>query len=456
MSAESPLSAPRDPAVESWLALPDPTPAPADPAVVTSIFEGLATQPTARLSQVFLYDDAGSRLYEEITRTSEYYLTSKEDELLIQQAADIAQRPSDQPAAEADTQVVIELGAGEGQKTMRLLEALAPLAARTIYAPIDVSAEALESNAATAAPLQEQGRFETRPFLGRFEEALPRAAALPGSKIFLFLGSSLGNYTDEECVQLLALVAAHMNVATGDRFLIGVDTPHSERKPVKRIHDAYNDSRGVTAAFTVNALRHINALAGLDFDWRAGWRHVAEYRHSERAIVTHIEAVGEQRVTAAASSSSSGSASAASAVSAASVVSASTGGAGPTSTASASTVGVGPASTSTSTASTGRGASTSTSTGGGSISSTGSTAHGPCLGFLPLPLRSRTPRARQCANFVRKRRAQLGRQFLVRENSTAVQHVQLEVLRLRRMLVVLEQHVFDLVLLNILQAVAAR
>ena len=55
----------------------------------------------------------------------------------------------------------------------------------------------------------------------------------------------------------------------------------------------------MTAAFTLNALRHVNSLAGLDFDWRRGWKHVAEYRHAERAIVTHIEAVGRQVVTAA-------------------------------------------------------------------------------------------------------------------------------------------------------------
>ena len=220
-----------DAAVEEWLKLPDPEPAvDPDPATVASILKDLNREPTARLSQVFLYDDAGSRLYEEITRTPEYYLTSKEDELLQQHAADIAQcsqqHPISPPSA-ARTQVVIELGAGEGQKTMRLLRAMAPLAARTIYAPIDVSAEALESNAATAAPLQADGRFDTQPFLGRFEDAIPRAAALPGKKLYLFLGSSLGNYSDSECAELLALVAKHMDASNGDRFLIGVDTPHS-------------------------------------------------------------------------------------------------------------------------------------------------------------------------------------------------------------------------------------
>ena len=62
------------------------------------------------------------------------------------------------------------------------------------------------------------------------------------------------------------------------------------------IHAAYNDARGVTAAFTLNALRHVNALAGTDFDWREGWRHRAVYSHTERAIVTHVQAVGGQRL----------------------------------------------------------------------------------------------------------------------------------------------------------------
>ena len=59
----------------------------------------------------------------------------------------------------------------------------------------------------------------------------------------------------------------------------------------------YNDTCGVTAAFTLNSLRHVNALAGTDFDWRGGWRHVAEYDEPKRAILTTVEAVGPQAVS---------------------------------------------------------------------------------------------------------------------------------------------------------------
>ena len=139
-------------------------------------------------------------------------------------------------------------------------------------------------------------KLETRACHGRFEDCLPRAASYGAARLFLFLGSSLGNYNDDEATELLALVAAQMS-GPHDRFLVGVDTPHSAKKPAVKIHAAYNDAAGFTAAFTLNGLRHANRVAGLDFRWRGdGWAHVAEYREHERAIVTHVEAVGEQVV----------------------------------------------------------------------------------------------------------------------------------------------------------------
>ena len=60
------------------------------------------------------------------------------------------------------------------------------------------------------------------------------------------------------------------------------------------IFRAYNDAAGLTAAFTLNALRHVNQIAGLDFDWEHGWRHVAEYDQETMAIITHVEAVTPQ------------------------------------------------------------------------------------------------------------------------------------------------------------------
>ena len=300
------MSSPSDPAVAAWLAAPEPAAEEADPEMTAAILDGLQRQPDARISQLFLYDSLGSRLYEEICKTAEYYLTNAEAELLREHAAEIAADPRGlaDPAAH---HVVIELGAGEGHKTLLLLreliqlQARAPIAHRTVYAPIDVSASSLESNLESAAPLRPA--LETRPLVGVFEEQLPIAAALGGTRLYLFMGSSLGNFSDPECVELLRMVAGHMTGAA-DRFLIGVDLPPSHLKPASKIRAAYNDARGVTAAFTLNGLRHINRKARLDFDWRGGWRHVAEYVEAERAIVTHVESTKDQDVTCADGSSS--------------------------------------------------------------------------------------------------------------------------------------------------------
>ena len=64
---------------------------------------------------------------------------------------------------------------------------------------------------------------------------------------------------------------------TTDRFLVGVDTPHSINKPANIIKAAYNDARGITAAFTLNALRHINTIANLDFDYQYGGWNPSKY-----------------------------------------------------------------------------------------------------------------------------------------------------------------------------------
>ena len=105
-------------AVAAWERLPDPPAAP-DPAVRDAVAASLRL-PVPRVSQVFLYDDAGSELYEQITATPEYYLTSVELALLREHAAAIVggEGRAEHPA------VVVELGAGSGVKTLLLLEQL--------------------------------------------------------------------------------------------------------------------------------------------------------------------------------------------------------------------------------------------------------------------------------------------------------------------------------------------
>jgi uncharacterized SAM-dependent methyltransferase len=171
---------------------------------------------------------------------------------------------------------------------------MAPLAEKTVYIPIDVSASALEENC-RVYNCSQRG-VSVRPFVGTFEERLPETRTLPGRKTILFMGSSLGNYSDEECRALLGMVARCMNVE--DRLLLGVDTPHGPKKPASVIEAAYNDAEGITADFTLNALDHVNRIAGLDF-CRSKFRHVAVYDQEQRAIITHVEALEDQTVRSA-------------------------------------------------------------------------------------------------------------------------------------------------------------
>lgn len=262
--------------------------APAAAAIVGGLRGSGAAPP--RISQVYLYDDRGSELYEQIVATPEYYLPEIETGLLRDNAAAIANGGE----AEQQTQVLVELGAGSSQP--RSLFLLRTLEQHCVYVPVDVSSAALDMTVAASAPLvaERAGALQLKPLVGLFEQRLPEAAQLPGRKLFLFLGSSLGNFSDAECVALFRLVASCMS--EGDRFVVGVDTPHSVRKPAAMIDAAYNDAQGVTALFTLNALRHVNSVAGLDFDWEHGWKHVAVYDPERRAIVTHVEALRDMDV----------------------------------------------------------------------------------------------------------------------------------------------------------------
>ena len=359
-----------DPHVLSWLALPagvEPLSPVSDASTTTELADDDASaassveattiiqwlqQTPSRISQSYLYDMAGSRLYEEICKTPEYYLTCKEADLLLEYAEEIATSPhchdddadyegaideiknnytiAAASAAEEDKQllpqlqVIIELGSGDGHKNLPLLEQLAKCAIHTIYVPIDISSEALNSNLIVKMMtmcsqhcLDEDGdgderskdihlppqpswmsSLEVKPLCGKFEDCLPMAASMSNSRVFLFLGSSLGNYNDGEIINLYRLVASYMTSTTStDRFLVGVDTPHSINKPANIIQAAYNDTRGITAAFTLNALRHINTIANLDFDYQyGGWKHSALYKQCERSVITHVVANGMQTI----------------------------------------------------------------------------------------------------------------------------------------------------------------
>jgi L-histidine N-alpha-methyltransferase len=228
--------------------------------------------PRKSLPPKYFYDAAGSRLFARICRLPEYYLTRAELQLTRRHLAAIAR------FARRGVQL-IEYGTGEGVKSRLLIRALRPAA----YVPIDISQDALDAAAQRLA--REFPRLELRPVLGDFSRPL-QVPLLKAPRVVYFPGSTIGNLTPEEAHAFLT-----MSRGMASRMLVGVDL----KKDPALLHAAYNDSRGVTAAFNLNVLARINRELGADFDVRR-WRHYAFYNPALGRIEMHLVAVKDQQV----------------------------------------------------------------------------------------------------------------------------------------------------------------
>jgi L-histidine N-alpha-methyltransferase len=263
-----------------------------------SILQALAAARPS-ISCVYLYDAHGSRLFEDICGTPEYYLTRAEDSLLRRSTDELLCLPDEEREAglALPPMAYIECSAGNGQKVAPLILASAALRPTT-YVPLDVSASALAINVERFSGLPSSTKLNVCSLVGTNEQGLAAAAKLAARKTFMMLGSSLGNYSSPHTE--LEMIAQHMSPA--DRLLVGVDTPPAadgtDGKTEAEVVAAYNDAQGVTSAFTLNALVNVNRVAGTDFDLDE-FRHVSEWCPERSAIVAHVEAVRDVRVTAA-------------------------------------------------------------------------------------------------------------------------------------------------------------
>ncbi len=229
----------------------------------------------------FFYDEAGSRIFEEICALPEYYLTRAEDEILADRAAAIA-------ALVPPGSDLVELGSGSAQKTSRLIRAMLARSGRLRYVPIDISRSALEASAARL--LESHPELSIRAIAGEYEEGLASLGedAAP-ARLVLFLGSNVGNLDRPGAAAFLRGIAGRLSPA--DRFVLGVDL----RKAKGILEPAYDDARGVTARFNRNLLVRLNAELGADFD-AASFRHVAYYLEEEGRIEMHLESPRACRV----------------------------------------------------------------------------------------------------------------------------------------------------------------
>ena len=235
--------------------------------------------PQKALSPKYFYDAEGSRLFERICRLREYYPTRCELALLRGHLADIVR------FAGRGVQL-IEYGSGASTKTRQLLRALRPAA----YLPVDISAPALQSAARRIA--REFPWLEVHGVVGDFTQPLRVPALRARSRqrrVVYFPGSTIGNLTHDEAHAFLRMTRGQ--VGARGAMLVGVDL----KKDANRLHAAYNDAQGVTAAFNRNLLARINRELGADFDLRR-FAHYAFYNASLGRIEMHLVSLAAQRV----------------------------------------------------------------------------------------------------------------------------------------------------------------
>ncbi|WP_216680594.1 L-histidine N(alpha)-methyltransferase [Hymenobacter siberiensis] len=247
------------------------------------IAEGLRREPKA-LSSMYFYDDAGSRLFQQIMDLPEYYPTRAEFAIFREHGAAIAAALS---PADGGEFALVELGAGDGAKTKLLLRELLAADSPFTYAPVDISAGAMTG--LVAALKKELPDLQVVPVVADYATALTELPTRPGSKAVLFLGSNIGNFGPAERLDFLRQLAAPL--APADRLLIGFDL----QKDPRRIRAAYDDSQGVTAAFNLNLLTRLNRELGADFDL-AHWQHYTDYSPLNGAVRSFLVSTRAQQV----------------------------------------------------------------------------------------------------------------------------------------------------------------
>ncbi len=240
------------------------------------------------LPSKYFYDAEGDRLFTEITRCPEYYLTRCEDEILRNSAAQLAVLFA-RPGGAFD---LVELGSGDATKSVHLLREIFTGAAQCCYYPIDISASALallEGRLPQAVP-----GLRMRPLNGEYLPMVGECYRLsPRRKVLLFMGATIGNMKPQEAADFLRELRARMQPE--DLLLLGFDLLKS---PLK-ILAAYNDAAGFTRDFNLNLLTRINRELGGDFDC-AQFYHYPTYDPDTGACKSYLVSARKQAVSIAA------------------------------------------------------------------------------------------------------------------------------------------------------------
>lgn len=236
------------------------------------------------LPSKYFYDEKGDALFVEIMNLPEYYVTRAELEIFQFQTEKIIDALSLNPETYFE---LIELGPGDGLKTKELLRLLEKQKYKFDYFPIDISQNALNKlklNLKTELP-----EVSVKKKQGDYFKVLKSLKDSYKLKIVLFLGSNIGNMSDEIAADFIYRFGA--NLRNGDKLLLGVDLI----KPESIVLPAYNDSKGVTAEFNLNLLKRINRELGGDFNIN-NFKHKPEYSEKDGIVKSYLESTVDQNV----------------------------------------------------------------------------------------------------------------------------------------------------------------
>ena len=218
------------------------------------VLDGLSSDPK-RLPSKYFYDKKGDELFVKIMNMPEYYLTDAEMEIFQTRQDEIIQKLG---ISKDRTFELIELGAGDGTKTIHLLRRLLEEGFDFNYNPVDISQNALDG--------LEQMLAEKLPNLsvskqqGDYFKVLKDLQKVKHQKVVLFLGSTLGNMMDNKAAQFIYDLGSSLD--KGDKLLLGLDLI----KDKDIVLPAYNDASGFTRAFNLNLLERINRELGANFN----------------------------------------------------------------------------------------------------------------------------------------------------------------------------------------------
>ncbi|MGI1806501.1 L-histidine N(alpha)-methyltransferase [Exiguobacterium sp. TDN 0502] len=225
----------------------------------------------------YFYDHIGSQLFEQITQQPEYYPTRTELAILENHRAEIAR-------SIGDVHTLIEYGSGSSRKIQMLLETFTHL---DTYMPIDISKDFLMESARQLS--ERYPALHIKAVCGDYSQSISLPVEEAQKRVIFFPGSTIGNFEPEEAMRFLRHSSRILE--TGDGFLIGVDL----KKSTDVLERAYNDAAGVTAAFNLNMLTHLNQMLDGTFDITR-FEHDAFYNEEKGRIEMHLRSQLDQLV----------------------------------------------------------------------------------------------------------------------------------------------------------------